>query len=175
MSEELLLAVRHNAPLHEIQALLSDPRIKVNFQDREGTTALHEAALRRNIPIMDLLLRRGANVAPEDHQNNTALHYVYLYYTGDNENELLPAINKLLEHRANPNHANDAGDTIVKWTAFHGHINIMKRLLLANADAKDAMIEARSGEHPAMIQLLSEHLQAGSLGSETDEKHDLHP
>ncbi|MCR9192344.1 MAG: ankyrin repeat domain-containing protein [Gammaproteobacteria bacterium] len=174
MSEELLLAVQHNAPIHEIQALLRDPRIKVNFQDRDGTTALHEAALRRNIPIMELLLRHRAKINLKDRQKNTALHYVYLYYTGENEHDLIPAINTLLARGANPNQANDIGETIVKWAAFHGHIAIMRCLLDANADAKDAMIDARSGEHLAMIKLLSEHLQAGSLSSETDEKHSLH-
>ena len=140
MSEELLLAVRQQRDRLEIEHLLDEEEANINYQNEDGISALHEATLNLNIDVMTLLLQRGAIVDLEDNFQRSALNCLE-EYSGNSETDLLPAINLLLLFDANPDHANNAGDTLLKWAVFNGYVQITVCLLAADVLVTDDLIE----------------------------------
>lgn len=69
----LQTAILSNASTTDIEKLLQQNDGFVDFQDRDGRTALHYAALYNNLPIVELLLQSGANTNISDHQGWTPL------------------------------------------------------------------------------------------------------
>lgn len=171
MSEELLLAIRKKDSPDDIAFLLDYESADINYQDSEGYTPLMEATLVRSIPILKLLLIRGADIHLLDHSGKSVLNHVYSE-EGIAEHLLLPIINLLLEYQANYKNADDDGDTILKCASINGHIAIVGRLLrLTDIDAADALVFALEGGHQTMIDYLNvyldeqNHLELDSFGS----------
>jgi ankyrin repeat protein len=147
MSEELLLAVRQQRDLVEIVYLLDEEEANINYQNEDGISALHEATLNLDINTMTLLLQRGATVDLVDNLGQTALNHLHAEYYDNDETDLLPAIHLLLHFNANKNHANHAGDTLLKWAVFNGYVQITACLLMAGARlTEDLFDEAQDGE-----------------------------
>lgn len=69
----LQTAILSNASTTDIEKLLQQKDCGVDFQDRDGRTALHYAALYDNQPIVELLLQSGANANMADHEGWTPL------------------------------------------------------------------------------------------------------
>lgn len=150
----LLIQAARQRLLEDVQDLINEGA-DVNFRDEEGRTALIEATLNLDIPMMTYLLETAeANVDTEDNFGQTALNHIYEEYTGNNETDLLPAIDLLLRYGADPNHCSQSGDTFLQWAAYNGYMSIAQRLLAAEVDPSLAILEARQGEHEEMIQLL---------------------
>jgi ankyrin repeat protein len=47
--------------------------LKVNMKTRKGTNALHFAAKKGHMDVVNLLIKRKANVSAEDRKGNTAM------------------------------------------------------------------------------------------------------
>lgn len=78
-----------------------DPK-NVDWKNTDGMTALHRAAERNNIRLVQLLLNKGANVNAKDNLGNTPLHVASALGASD----IVPI---LLMAGANPDLANKAG------------------------------------------------------------------
>jgi len=74
---------RHNSMLEEsiiendpieVQKILGAGQVNVNYQNKDGRTALHFAAAQDNNQIVLLLLQHGADINCSDFQGWTALH-----------------------------------------------------------------------------------------------------
>lgn len=154
MSLELLEAIREGDDLEEITALLNIEGTDVDFQDDNNTTALHEAVLSLDIPIITLLLNRKADVNLEDSSGNTALNLLYVDYVGNNEADLLPVLRLLQRAGADLDHPDSHDDTFIKWAAYNGHEAIVKLLLDADVSGHSALTEAREGHHQNIIALI---------------------
>lgn len=76
----------------------------VNAKGSKGQTALHYAANNSNIILVDLLLRKNAEIDPTDFDGNTPL-----MYAADKGNKDI--VKALLNHNANTNQINDTGLT----------------------------------------------------------------
>ncbi len=147
----------------------------VNYQNpdqsTDGHTALIEATLNLDIPMMRWLLENGAEVNTEDYRGLTAINHLYTEYVGDNETDLMPALELLHEFHADLEHPNHAEDSFIQWAAFNGHIGIVTYLLRTGIDPNTAIDDAREGENPAMLTLLENVIQDRdiSMGSELDD------
>lgn len=154
MSEELLLAIRRDEDPEDIVYLLDVEGVDIDYQDREGYTALMEATLIRNIPILKLLLERNASIDLVDINGMSALNHVY----GEEDIEehcLLPIINLLLDYDADYQHVDNEGDSLLKCAAVNGHITVVARLLqFTDINLADAMNFAIEGGNQAMIDFL---------------------
>ncbi|XP_052791333.1 caskin-2-like isoform X3 [Mya arenaria] len=136
---DLILAVR-NQDLHLITKLLqknyksssklrprgSSKKVNVNYQDGDGMSGLHQAALMGHTEIMQLLLRNGANVNLKDNKGMIALHYAAW------QGKLEP-VHVLLEWRSHTNEPAAAGETPLHLAAQHGHFDVVNLLLLHQA------------------------------------------
>jgi uncharacterized protein len=165
MSKELIAAAKKRNNLDEIELLLEEGAA-IDFQNEAGITALHEATLNLDTITMRFLLNNKAKVGLQDKQGQSALHHVYAEYTGDNEQDLLPAIRLLLEFNADPNQTDSDGDTLLKWSAYNGYINIARELFSHGANFTDAvMANAVNGGNQAMLQYLEDNFANNFEGS----------
>ncbi|RRT69023.1 hypothetical protein B296_00023442, partial [Ensete ventricosum] len=78
-SDIRLMYLASEGDLHGIQEIL-DSGVDVNFSDIDGRTALHVAACQGFADVVELLIRRGAKVDPQDQWSSTvrpryAMHY----------------------------------------------------------------------------------------------------
>ncbi|XP_052094665.1 ankyrin repeat and MYND domain-containing protein 2-like [Mytilus californianus] len=100
--------------LEEVQTLLKEPTIKIDFTDDTGTTPLQHAAFRGKTDICQLLLANGADVNSRYHDNGyTALMFAAL--SGNAETTRL-----LLEAGARTDYTNSVGRTATQMAAFVG-------------------------------------------------------
>jgi hypothetical protein len=108
----------------------------VNARTHEGRTALHIAAEKGDIDLIELLLKYGANVHDKDTENNTALHLSVTF--GFAEDKLLYVVKTLLNNGVNVNDTDTRGKTALLIAAGKGYVTIVETLLqnAANVHAK---------------------------------------
>ncbi|KAK3578801.1 hypothetical protein CHS0354_030220 [Potamilus streckersoni] len=100
--------------LSEVQALLLEPGLGVDFLDDTGMTPLQHAAFRARREICRFLLASGSDVNSNYHDNGyTALMFAAL--SGNVE-----VTRMMLDAGANPDHTNSVGRTAAQMAAFVG-------------------------------------------------------
>ncbi|XP_022521940.2 caskin-2 isoform X7 [Astyanax mexicanus] len=131
--QELLQAVK-NGDLPSTQKLLakfkssrtkllgSTKRLNVNFQDPDGFSALHHAALTGTTDLLSLLLEAQATVDIKDTNGMRPLHYAA--WQGKAESVLL-----LLRAGASVNGASQDGQIPLHLAAQYGHYEVSEMLL----------------------------------------------
>ncbi len=72
--DELLKAALGVDPDRFIKLFEQDPEVNLTKVDNNGDTALHLAAMKGNIPIIEFLLKKGANINAKDKFGATPLH-----------------------------------------------------------------------------------------------------
>ena len=105
---------------HVVHALLAEGAEVDATGDRLGATALHAAALRGHVAIMDILFQKGAEVNKSDFINKTPLHSAALMGHVD-------VIRYLLEHGADA----DKLRTPYNWAVMIGSDDVQKTLVAA--------------------------------------------
>lgn len=172
MSQPLLQAAEAN--LYDDVVELISEGADVNYQNPDpqstGYTALIEATLNLNAPLMRYLLEHGALVDKEDHSGMRAINHLYTEYVGGNEADLLPALRLLHEFRADLQYSNQREDTLLQWAAFNGYMGIVTFLLEAGLDPNDAIEDAREGQDEDMIAFLENAIQKLEIGTELDDE-----
>ncbi|XP_068100417.1 caskin-1 isoform X2 [Hyperolius riggenbachi] len=131
--QELLQAVKAE-DLGMVQKLLQRPkagkakllgsakRVNVNFQDADGFSALHHAALIGNTELISLLLEAQAAVDIKDNKGMRPLHYAA--WQGKKEPMKL-----LLKAGSAVNIPSDEGQIPLHQAAQHGHYDVSEMLL----------------------------------------------
>eukprot|EP00079_Xenopus_tropicalis_P039273 XP_017953044.1 PREDICTED: caskin-1 isoform X3 [Xenopus tropicalis] len=131
--QELLQAVK-TEDLGMVQKLLQRPkagkakllgsakRVNVNFQDTDGFSALHHAALSGNTELISLLLEAQAAVDIKDNKGMRPLHYAA--WQGKKEPMKL-----LLKSGSAVNIPSDEGQIPLHQAAQHGHYDVSEMLL----------------------------------------------
>ncbi|XP_040296623.1 caskin-1 isoform X1 [Bufo bufo] len=131
--QELLQAVKAE-DLSTVQKLLQRPkagkakllgsakRVNVNFQDTDGFSALHHAALIGNTELISLLLEAQAAVDIKDNKGMRPLHYAA--WQGKKEPMKL-----LLKSGSAVNIQSDEGQIPLHQAAQHGHYDVSEMLL----------------------------------------------
>eukprot|EP01047_Picozoa_sp_COSAG01_P081466 COSAG01_NODE_16253_length_1254_cov_9.091775_1_plen_230_part_10 len=135
----------------------------VNPDLRDGwyeNTALHCAAEKGHVAVVGALVGGGAAVGAEAYFGNTALHYAA--YNGH-----AAVVGALAGAGAGVDAAKNDGDTPLSLAFKHGKTEAAAALLGAGADAtrptaegKTAAEWARQQGHPAVAQLIEDHLAA---------------
>ncbi|XP_041433940.1 caskin-1 isoform X1 [Xenopus laevis] len=131
--QELLQAVK-SEDLGMVQKLLQRPkagkakllgsakRVNVNFQDTDGFSALHHAALSGNTELISLLLEAQAAVDMKDNKGMRPLHYSA--WQGKKE-----PMKMLLKSGSAVNIPSDEGQIPLHQAAQHGHYDVSEMLL----------------------------------------------
>nr|XP_057906150.1 caskin-1 isoform X6 [Doryrhamphus excisus] len=131
--QELLQAVK-TEDLLTVQKLLQRPRpgkakllgsakkVNVNFQDTDGFSPLHHAALNGNMELITLLLESQAAVDIRDQKGMRPLHYAA--WQGKAE-----PMKMLLKSGSSVNGQSDEGQIPLHLAAQHGHYDVSEMLL----------------------------------------------
>ncbi|XP_061604159.1 caskin-1 isoform X8 [Phyllopteryx taeniolatus] len=131
--QELLQAVK-TEDLLAVQKLLQRPRpgkakllgsakkVNVNFQDTDGFSPLHHAALNGNTELIALLLESQAAVDIRDQKGMRPLHYAA--WQGKAE-----PMKTLLKSGSSVNIQSDEGQIPLHLSAQHGHYDVSEMLL----------------------------------------------
>ncbi|XP_061702525.1 caskin-1 isoform X3 [Syngnathoides biaculeatus] len=131
--QELLQAVK-TEDLLTVQKLLQRPRpgkakllgsakkVNVNFQDTDGFSPLHHAALNGNMELITLLLESQAAVDIRDQKGMRPLHYAA--WQGKAE-----PMKMLLKSGSSVNVQSDEGQIPLHLAAQHGHYDVSEMLL----------------------------------------------
>ncbi len=118
--------------LKEVIELFIDSGVDVNVKDKDGNTALHEAAIKGYLDIVRWLIGNGADVNVENSDGgDTALHLAALHGHTD-------VVKVLIWNGADLNDKHN-GYTALHYAASCGYVEIVKDLLENGADlnAKD--------------------------------------
>uniref|UniRef100_A0A7N5P3Z4 Caskin-1 n=1 Tax=Ailuropoda melanoleuca TaxID=9646 RepID=A0A7N5P3Z4_AILME len=165
-----LVEARTGAAQEETGLLGSTKKINVNFQDPDGFSALHHAALNGNTELITLLLEAQAAVDIKDNKGMRPLHYAA--WQGRKEPMKLvlkagSAVNipsdeghiplhlaaqhghydvseMLLQHQSNPCMVDNSGKTPLDLACEFGRVGVVQLLLSSNMCA--ALLEPRPGD-----------------------------
>merc|ERR1719334_1916378 len=99
-------------------------RLDVNAKRSDGSTALHTAALRGDVPTMKLLIELGADVLEKSADDSTVLHFAAAGGSKD-------VIKFLLEERhvRDVDKAKNGGETVVHMAARAGDVEFLEFLV----------------------------------------------
>ena len=146
----LLLAVNEPSP-NVAQVLLTAPKIDVNRLNANGESPLMMAALKGELALAEVLVKRGADV------NKTG--WTPLHYAASNGH--VAVIKMLLENYAYIDAESPNGSTPLMMASLYGSLDAVKLLvdegadpLLKNQKGLTALEFAKTGERLDAIQLL---------------------
>lgn len=137
--------------------LQSSESINVNYQNKDGWSALVAAAYHGKLGTVQLLLATpGVNVELQTHIGNTALYASA--FSGHWE-----VVKLLLKAGANGNRTNNNGDTAVYAAAINGHRLVVKELVEARVDlsvvnkkGESPLYGASSKGHSIVVKILAD-------------------
>ena len=149
-----LIAAVKGADVAAVRAVLAQ-KPDVSAAEGDGTTALHWAVHQNSLPIVDLLLKAGANVKAANRYGVAPLHLA-----ASNANAAI--VERLLRAGADANAPQPGGETPLMTAARTGDVPTVKALLAYGADVKakeswkgqTPLMWAAADNHPDVITLL---------------------
>ncbi|KAL5018515.1 hypothetical protein ScPMuIL_004237, partial [Solemya velum] len=115
----------------------SNKKININFQDEDGMSAMHQAALMCSTRFMAALLEYGADASLRDHKGMVPLHYAAWQGKSEPVDILLRAGSPVDEQARN-------GDTPLHLACQHGHFDVVNLLLLHHSSPTVANVEHKT-------------------------------
>jgi ankyrin repeat protein len=179
METQLWLAVVTNN-LNAVRYWLeegADPDIKHDA----GKTVVHEAVLNRNVVMIELFAEYDADFNMRDDQHMSALDHVGAEYDGTDETPLLPILQCLLRHGADPklDVTCPLANQTLYWAAYKGFTRVVSALLQYEVDPRvendgiRAYHEALEGGHLDLAALLARFEALHARVAQTDFKLSL--
>ena len=101
----------------------------VNAQNKDGGTALMEAACWGNTELAEALIKAGANVNAQSENGQTALMWAVYSYRGHTA-----VVEALIKAGTDVNVQNKYGKTALMWAASDGNTELAEALIKAGAD-----------------------------------------
>jgi ankyrin repeat protein len=137
-----LVSAAARGQLDVVKLLLAEDSVVVNITNRNGFTPLLAAMYKKHDEVAECLIAAGADVAPEDTSGNTALHFAA-------QNGSKAIAERLLELNPGINALNGQGETALIIASHNGHIDVVRLLLLREADAsiRDAVTQSTALLH----------------------------
>ena len=120
-AEAPLVEAAMRGDIAQVRALLGR-KTDVNTLSVDGGTALHVAVERENAPMVELLLRSGANAKAANRYGVTPLYIAAIHSNG-------PIIEKNMVAGADPNTPIPDGETVMMTAAHTGKYEELKDLI----------------------------------------------
>lgn len=127
-----------NNDVEKVKTLLSVGGVDVNAKNKDGRTALIEAAMEGHVEVVRLLLENKADVN-EKITKACATALMAAACNGHTE-----TVKLLLENKADINAETSNGGTALQYAAYKGHIEVVKLLLENKADVNAKIVGGRT-------------------------------
>ncbi|XP_073975399.1 transient receptor potential cation channel A1 isoform X5 [Rhodnius prolixus] len=131
-----ILRATESGNLEEFMQLYAADPIRLNVQDSRGRTAIHLAASRNRLNILQFISNHGGDLNLKDKQGNTPLHLAV-------EQDAHDAIDFLLQNGADPNMLNEKKQTIIHLAT---ELNKVKTLEILKLHKEKIFVDVE-GEH----------------------------
>lgn len=118
----LMIVIENKCHDSIIKTVMMNCTKSIDYQDRDGCTALQVACHYSNKNIVEMILNYGADVNIADNDGNVALHYAVDIVSYDN-------VLLLLEHGAKINVVNNDNDTPVLFACINNNASLVRLLL----------------------------------------------
>ncbi|XDD46598.1 ankyrin repeat domain-containing protein [Leptospira sp. WS39.C2] len=118
--------------LDHTKALLG-ARANIDAQTKFGITPLMGAVFSRNVPLIEELIRLGANLELENSDGNTAL--LAMINMGNYHPDKPKIFQKLIDAKSNVNHKNAEGNTALHLSVIGDSLEILSILTKQNIDS----------------------------------------
>lgn len=128
---------------NEVQKLIIDKKANINAQCSAGNTALHIAASKNNVTLIDLLINNQANI---NAQNNSGDTPVYTALKWGTVNTIL----SLLEHDIDRNIQNQYGNKLLNIAVLTGDVSVLDALIQKGHDINHTNKNGISPLHSAL-------------------------
>lgn len=148
------VTVTHLSSSKRAVQLLIHQKVNVNCKDKYGTTPLHMACSRGNIPAIEALLASPSiDVSFADFNRDTPLHEACLF--GD---KLIveKLLQKMKAEGANLLAQNDENETPLHFACKEGHPEIVKLILQYGFDQRRELVSAQDNEYNTPLHLACE-------------------
>ena len=124
-----------------------------NARTKGGDTLLLQAVFNNRLSVARLLIKRGADVNLPGEDGDTPLIRASSINDplADKPQSLTPMVQLLLQHKADPNRRNTAGETALTLAALWGRGNVVKALLEGKANFQ---LANRAGVTPLQLALI---------------------
>ncbi|MEW6355693.1 MAG: ankyrin repeat domain-containing protein [Planctomycetota bacterium] len=175
---EAIACARRSTAVHEaardgneemlIESLAEDDRSDLRLTDNDGRTPLHVATEAGQLHIVELLIRKGAEVDVRDYAEQTPLHYA-AHVREPAYSELIAE--RLIENGADMNAVDRYGHTPLHHAAYHKRIELARVLMSCGANAKatdtkgrtplDIAVERGHGE---VAEIIRRHIEGRENG-----------
>ncbi|MBM3738444.1 MAG: hypothetical protein FJW39_21900 [Acidobacteria bacterium] len=128
--------------------LLLDHRADPNLRHLEGGSApLHYAVITNHADVVELLLRRGADLRAKSATGATALHLAA-------NRGFLPLVELLIARGLDPDTKDGAGNTALDEAAWKGEIDVARFLIGKGLDPAPALPAAAAKGHAEFVRML---------------------
>ena len=124
------------------EGLVNHGKAAIGQTTSDGWTALHFAANKGYISMVEMLLSRTADISAQTNQGWTSLHMASF----DGHVEI---VKLLLDANADVSRQTDDGPTALHFASFNRHVKVVKLLLDAKADVSTQSKDGRTALHVA--------------------------
>lgn len=125
----------------------------INMQKNDRSTMLHKAVRKNTLPLIDLLLKYGAETNISDKQGNTPIFYA----------TSVGAIRELHNHHAKINIRNDSGQTPLYRAILTNNVNSTEALLQAGANPNEMILFENKEDLPLDVAIALKHNEIADL------------
>ncbi|CAF0722202.1 unnamed protein product [Didymodactylos carnosus] len=125
MMEEIFSLIREGNTFN-VRMWLDNPDNDINQSDEHGFTLLHWASWNGRLPIVLLLVQRGARVNAVNKSDDTPLHYACSHNHSD-------VIHYLIKNKALVNAVNEHGNTPLHYCCFYSYETATEELIRCGA------------------------------------------
>lgn len=133
-----------------VKELVEDENVPVDIQTQSNqNTALHLAASRGNLNVVEFLIEKGANPNLLDHQGGTALHYAA---AGDNGEVDRDIIHCLIENGADFKKTVHSGSSMLDTAVMMGNITVIEYWEDVYKKNPDPVVDAMTKEALALAK-----------------------
>eukprot|EP00088_Acartia_fossae_P070663 TRINITY_DN9533_c0_g1_i2.p1 TRINITY_DN9533_c0_g1~~TRINITY_DN9533_c0_g1_i2.p1 ORF type:complete len:569 (+),score=74.41 TRINITY_DN9533_c0_g1_i2:42-1748(+) len=141
----------------QVAKVLLESGCDVNSSDEMGISPLHNATIRLDRPLVDLLTERGADVNKKSVWNTTSLHSVFKKASPEDESTVVYILKKLVKHGGEVDSGDENDLTPLIIAAEKGFLEVCKFLLDTNIRLLN--MEAEDGANALMLACQNGHAE----------------